>query len=134
MGELGPHDSASSNVDNAATLEGKLLLVVEPRAQGLAFDEGHHAVAVRERGGESIGGRVQRPDPKRGLGTLRRLSILGPPSGCCILWLGFDELVERFNQVEAQYRSDLRELNELNFARFDAKVEQLALIAGLYLR
>jgi len=26
--------------------------------------------------------------------------------------------------VDATYRSDLRELNELNFARFDAKVEQ----------
>ena len=34
------------------------------------------------------------------------------------------ELVEWFNQVDATYRSDLRELNELNFARFDAKVEQ----------
>ena len=35
-----------------------------------------------------------------------------------------DELVEWFNAVDATYRSDLRELNELNFARFDAKVEQ----------
>ena len=35
-----------------------------------------------------------------------------------------NELVEWFNQVDAAYRSDLRELNELNFARFDAKVEQ----------
>ena len=26
--------------------------------------------------------------------------------------------------VDATYRSDLRELNDLNFARFDAKVEQ----------
>lgn len=34
------------------------------------------------------------------------------------------ELVEWFNQVDATYRSDLRELNELNFARFDAKLEQ----------
>lgn len=34
------------------------------------------------------------------------------------------ELVEWFNQVDATYRGDLRELNELNFARFDAKVEQ----------
>lgn len=34
------------------------------------------------------------------------------------------ELVEWFNMVDATYRSDLRELNELNFARFDAKVEQ----------
>jgi hypothetical protein len=35
-----------------------------------------------------------------------------------------NELVEWFNQVDTQYRSDLRELNEQNFARFDAKVEQ----------
>ena len=31
-----------------------------------------------------------------------------------------NELVEWFNQVDATYRADLRELNELNFARFDA--------------
>jgi hypothetical protein len=35
-----------------------------------------------------------------------------------------NELVEWFNQVDATYRSDLRELNELNFARFDAKLAQ----------
>jgi DNA anti-recombination protein RmuC len=35
-----------------------------------------------------------------------------------------NELVEWFNSVDATYRSNLRELNELNFARFDAKVEQ----------
>jgi len=35
-----------------------------------------------------------------------------------------NELVEWFNSVDATYRSDLRELNELNFARFDARVEQ----------
>jgi hypothetical protein len=34
-----------------------------------------------------------------------------------------DEMVDWFNQVDAAYRSDLRELNELNFARFDAKQE-----------
>jgi hypothetical protein len=34
-----------------------------------------------------------------------------------------NELVEWFNQVDATYRADLRELNELNFARFDAKLE-----------
>jgi phage-related protein len=34
------------------------------------------------------------------------------------------ELVEWFNAVDATYRADLRDLNELNFARFDAKVEQ----------
>ena len=31
-----------------------------------------------------------------------------------------NELVEWFNQVDATYRADLRELNELNFARFEA--------------
>ncbi|HSA56282.1 MAG TPA: hypothetical protein VLE53_11305 [Gemmatimonadaceae bacterium] len=35
-----------------------------------------------------------------------------------------NELVEWFNAVDATYRADLRELHELNFARFDAKVEQ----------
>ena len=35
-----------------------------------------------------------------------------------------NELVDWFNQVDTTYRSDLRDLNELNFARFDAKVEQ----------
>jgi hypothetical protein len=35
-----------------------------------------------------------------------------------------NELVDWFNNVDATYRSDLREINELNFGRFDAKVEQ----------
>jgi len=35
-----------------------------------------------------------------------------------------NELVEWFNAVDATYRADLRELNELHFARFDAKLEQ----------
>ncbi len=35
-----------------------------------------------------------------------------------------NDLVEWFNAVDATYRADLRELNELNFARFDAKLEQ----------
>jgi len=35
-----------------------------------------------------------------------------------------NELVEWFNAVDVTYRADLRELNELNFARFDAKLEQ----------
>ena len=38
-----------------------------------------------------------------------------------------NELVNWFNEVDATYRADLRELNELNFARFDAKLgERLA--------
>ena len=35
-----------------------------------------------------------------------------------------NELVDWFNQVDETYRTDLRELNELNFSRFDAKLEQ----------
>jgi hypothetical protein len=35
-----------------------------------------------------------------------------------------NELVEWFNSVDATYRSDLREVNEHNFARFEAKLEQ----------
>ena len=34
------------------------------------------------------------------------------------------ELVTWLNHVETMSRADLRELNELNFARFDAKLEQ----------
>jgi hypothetical protein len=33
-----------------------------------------------------------------------------------------NELVEWFNQVDATYRADLRELNELNWTRFEAKL------------
>ena len=35
-----------------------------------------------------------------------------------------NELVDWFNAVDLTYRNDLRELNELNFARFDARLEQ----------
>ena len=35
-----------------------------------------------------------------------------------------NELVELLNQVDESSRKELRELNELNFARFDAKLEQ----------
>jgi len=34
------------------------------------------------------------------------------------------ELVDWFNAVDATYRADLERLNELNFQRFDVKVEQ----------
>jgi hypothetical protein len=43
-----------------------------------------------------------------------------------------NELVDWFNQVDATYRGDLRELNDLNFARFDAKLE--AAVSGLQAR
>ena len=35
-----------------------------------------------------------------------------------------DELVDYLNDVDAAYRSDLRDLNEQNFLRFEAKVGQ----------
>ena len=35
-----------------------------------------------------------------------------------------NELVDWLNQVDAAFKSDLREMNEHNFARFDAKLEQ----------
>jgi len=35
-----------------------------------------------------------------------------------------NELVEWFNAVDLTYRTDLRDFNDLNFARFDAKLEQ----------
>jgi hypothetical protein len=35
-----------------------------------------------------------------------------------------DEVVNWFNTLDTNSRSDLREINELNFARFDAKLEQ----------
>ena len=35
-----------------------------------------------------------------------------------------NEPVDWFNAVDLTYRADLRELNELNFARFDAKLAQ----------
>jgi hypothetical protein len=35
-----------------------------------------------------------------------------------------NELVELVNSVDTSYRTELREMNELNFARFEAKLEQ----------
>lgn len=35
-----------------------------------------------------------------------------------------NELVNWFNDVDATYRLELREINELNFARFETKLEQ----------
>lgn len=35
-----------------------------------------------------------------------------------------NQLVDWLNQVDAAYKSDLRQQNELNFFRFDAKLEQ----------
>lgn len=36
-----------------------------------------------------------------------------------------NELVELLNKVDTAYRTELREQNDLNFARFEAKLEQL---------
>lgn len=35
-----------------------------------------------------------------------------------------NELVEWFNQVDATYQGQLKELNERNFARFESKLDQ----------
>jgi hypothetical protein len=35
-----------------------------------------------------------------------------------------NEFVDLINGMDAAYKSELREMNELNFARFDAKLEQ----------
>jgi hypothetical protein len=35
-----------------------------------------------------------------------------------------DEMVNWFNETDTAYRTELRELNDLNFARFEAKLEQ----------
>jgi hypothetical protein len=35
-----------------------------------------------------------------------------------------NELVEWLNQVDMTYRSELREINDVNYARFEAKFEQ----------
>ena len=38
-----------------------------------------------------------------------------------------NQIVDWFNQVDATYRADLKQMNDLNFARFDAKMgERLA--------
>ena len=35
-----------------------------------------------------------------------------------------NELVDWFNQLDSAYRSDVREINEANYARFEARLEQ----------
>ena len=35
-----------------------------------------------------------------------------------------NELVDWFNRMDATYRADLRDMNELNFVRFDATLQQ----------
>ena len=35
-----------------------------------------------------------------------------------------DEMVNWFNQADTAYRTQLRELNDLNYARFEARLEQ----------
>ena len=93
---------------------------------------------------------VSEPERVRQSTPLCRLSVLGLPSVSCIVrakkldgvspvpvtaklsrrfyeTLGDEianELVEWFNQVDATYRADLIQLNELNFSRFDSRLEQ----------
>ena len=42
--------------------------------------------------------------------------------------------MEWFNQVDLTYRSELRELNELNYARFEARLSQVVTEAKADLR
>lgn len=39
------------------------------------------------------------------------------------VWLWW-KVAATFNQMDATYKTELRQLNELNFARFEAKLEQ----------
>src|SRR5213080_1280738 len=45
-----------------------------------------------------------------------------------------NELVEWFNQVDATYRSELRDLNEVNYARFEATLDRRLTALGSELR
>ena len=45
-----------------------------------------------------------------------------------------NELVELLNRVDTAYRTELREQNELNYARFEAKLEQRIAELGAALR
>ncbi len=45
-----------------------------------------------------------------------------------------DELVELLNSMDATFRTELRELNEQNFRRFEAKLEQRIAELGSELR
>jgi hypothetical protein len=55
-------------------------------------------------------------------GSLRRID--DAPLGAYRYDVTDSFLVDWFNAVDLTYRTDLRELNELNFARLDAKLEQ----------
>jgi hypothetical protein len=82
-----------------------------------------------------VTGREQRLLPREDLRALDQLLELREPEALHRVFL-ISALAERslivrpaqtwrrFNLVDATYRFDLRELNELNFARFDAKLEQ----------
>jgi hypothetical protein len=41
-----------------------------------------------------------------------------------------NELVDWFNAVDLTYRAELREINELNYARFEAKLSSVLLSCG----
>ena len=45
-----------------------------------------------------------------------------------------NELMELLNRVDAAYRTELREQNEVNYARFEAKLEQRITELGAALR
>ena len=59
-------------------------------------------------------------------GTACGLSMVDSPSICCSRFGDevVGELVDWLNSADADYRTALREQNEANFVRFDAKLEQ----------
>ena len=72
---------------------------------------------------------VYESDDARGTGSTTPHPALRAPMPRAIPYVRLghrvaDELVDWFNKADATYRTDLREINELNFTRFDAKVEQ----------
>ena len=69
-----------------------------------------------------VGERGAPARPKRKIGpSVRRIDDGDGPS---VYYSVANEFVDWFNQVDATYRADLRELNESNFIRFDSRLEQ----------
>lgn len=74
----------------------------------------YHPLVSEERGAPAR--------PKRKIDpSVRRIDDGDGPS---VYYSVANEFVDWFNQVDATYRADLRELNESNFIRFDSRLEQ----------
>ena len=74
----------------------------------------YHPLVSEERGAPAR--------PKRKIDpSVRRIDDGDGPS---VYYSVANEFVDWFNQVDATYRADLRELNESNFIRFGSRLEQ----------